>query len=209
MVIVGGIDESVRLPLGQGLPDGRMEIHLQAVLPLAENFLHGQGIAHEHVVRTLEQGAVQVDVGVGVQALEIQHGTLTGKLFLAHLKRSAVHPILVLHPLHLLFVQSEERVLQLSVVHQVLMHGAGNGGGKPLPFPHLGEFPSLVQCHPFRFLVLTGACLHLRTTEQHRETARQYHGSYLIHTCNCHLSFVSLSFHIRAESGSRQSFRVH
>ena len=175
MVIVGRIDESVRFPLGQGLLDGRMKIHLQTVLALAEHLLHGQGIAHEHVVRTLQQGAVQVDVCVSVQALEFEHRSPTGQLLLGHLERSLVHPVLLFHPLHLLLVQAEERVLQPAIVYQVLMNGARNGSRKPFPLACLGEFPSLVQGHRFRFLVLTGI-------QQHRETTCQYHGSYFIHT---------------------------
>ena len=175
MVIVGRIDESVRFPLGHGFLDGRMEIHLQAVLALAKHLLHGQGIAHEHIVRALQQGAVQVDVRIGVQALEFEHRPTSCQLFFRHLERGLVHPVLLFHPLHLLFVQAEERVHQLVIVYQVLMNGARYGGRQPLACSRLRESPLLVQRDALGFLVV-------RSVHHHRKTACQYHCSYFIHT---------------------------
>ena len=175
MVIVGRIHESVRFPLGHGLLDGRMEIHLQTVLALAKHLLHGQGIAHEHVVRALQQGAVQVDVRIGVQALEFEHRPTACQLFFRHLERGLVHPVLLFHPLHLLLVQAEERVHQLVIVYQVLMNGARYGGRQPLACSRLRESPLLVQRDALGFLVV-------RSVHHHRKTACQYHCSYFIHT---------------------------
>ena len=167
VVVVGRILESVGFPLWQAHLDRRMEIYLQAVFAFAEHILYREFIAHEHVVCTFQQRAVQVDVGISVQTFEVQQGCLAGQLLLGECKGGLVLPIFLFYPLHLLFVHAEERVDELVVVNQILVYGARYGSRQPLTLTYLGELPALVQADFLRFLVFCCVQQHRECCEHH------------------------------------------
>ena len=131
MVVAGRIFESVGSQLRKHLLHRRAKSYKQMVHTLAQHGLHLYLVSYKHIVRVQYQGSVQVYVGIRVESVHFQYGSITAELMFVHDKRCAIHPVFVFHPLHGFLVHAVKGIRYSVVVQQVLMYGAGHFGFAP------------------------------------------------------------------------------
>src|SRR5208283_2518726 len=85
----------------------------------------------EHIVGGEDELVVQIDFGIGVEALEDEIDVFAGKQIGRSLERGAIFPIGVLDPLELGFVVAVVGIGDQIVVKQVQVDAAGNLRGTP------------------------------------------------------------------------------
>lgn len=119
-----------------------VEQNLQALGPEATLFSHQHilsqlhPVRHEHVVRSQDFSAVELDRRESIEALEHKYGMgemrSEDMMLLRDLERRLVQPGLFADPLHGFFVLREERIRDDSIVHEVQMDlGGQRSAGLP------------------------------------------------------------------------------
>jgi hypothetical protein len=98
-----------------------LQFALQAGAPLAK-----------HVVGGENERVVEIDLGVGVEALEDQVDVFLSQQLGCCLDGAAVFPVGGLDPLQLGFVVAVVGIRNEFVAQQIEVHAAGNHGGVPL-----------------------------------------------------------------------------
>ena len=78
-----------------------------------------------------DEAVVEVHVGIRVESVHFQNGSVTAELLFVYDKRCAIHPVFVLHPLHGFLVHAVERIRYSVMVQQILVHGSGHLGVAP------------------------------------------------------------------------------
>ena len=115
---------------GGGL-DGRRENDVKLVRARLQERLHGDAPLAEHIVGGEDELVVQIDFGIGVEALEDKINILAAEQIGRRLEGGAIFPVGILNPLELGFVVAIVGIGDEVVVKQVKVDAAGNLRGTP------------------------------------------------------------------------------
>ena len=144
-----------------------MEIYLQTVFPFTKHFLYRQLIAYKHIICTLQQRTIQINICICIQTFKIQHSSLTLQLFFGQCKSCPILPILLLYPLYLFFIHPKERIDQFIIIHQILMYSSRYSSRQPLPLANLSKLPTFIQVDFLRSFIFCCVHKHWKNTEHH------------------------------------------
>jgi len=114
-----------------GSLDGRRKNNAKLVGARLQERLHGNAPLAEHIVGGEDEIVVQIDFGIGVEALENEINILAGEQIGRSLERGAIFPIGILDPLELGFVVAIVGIGNQLVVEQIQVDAAGNLRGTP------------------------------------------------------------------------------
>ena len=124
-----------------------MKIDRQHVAPVFEQTGHIGLPAAKHVIGLEDAGAVELDIGVGVKAIEAEFNMAASFQLGGQVKTVLINPVFLVHPLRSPLVEPKERVVEQMAGHEIGLHRAGHGGGMPVGKPGLTELPALGQAH--------------------------------------------------------------
>ena len=122
-----------------------MEVDLQCVLASAKVLLHINAPTAEHIVCRENLLVVEVDIGVGIQALQYKLDALFVEDVGIGGEGGDILPVLLIYPLNSALVKTEEWVFDNLVCHQVGMHNSWYGSVVPVCATRLLELPTVVQ----------------------------------------------------------------
>jgi hypothetical protein len=124
-----------------------MEQHTQLICPLAEDAIASDSPLAEHVVDSQEKRVVQKNVGVRVEAFEIELDPLPRQKGRVRVEREPVLPVLILDPLEVLLIVCVKWIRYQAPREEIGMDTAGNGGPAPCTIRNLPEVPALFEVH--------------------------------------------------------------
>ena len=134
-----------------GSLDGRRKDDVKLVCARFQERLHRDAPLAEHVVGGEDELVVQIDFGIGVEALEDEINIFAGKQISRGLERGAIFPVGILDPLELGFVVAIVGIGDQIVVKQVQVDATGNLRGTPNRIfrrgaaRELAEFPTGIE----------------------------------------------------------------
>ena len=145
-LVVGSLIEVRMLrPFRQIHLDGRMEIDTQHIIALFHQRLHTDAPAAEHIVSLQYLRLVQKNICIGVQSIKTQVDMILVKNSLVCTECHLIDPVLLVHPLHLAFVQPNIRIVDESLTQQVCMHHTRHLGRIAVRETSFAKYPSLMQ----------------------------------------------------------------
>src|SRR5208283_5352230 len=104
---------------------------MELVVARLQEGLHGDAPLAEHIVGGEDELVVQIDFGIGVEALEDEINVFAGEQIGRGLESGAIFPVGILDPLELGFVVAKVGIGNQIVVKQVQVDAAGNLRGTP------------------------------------------------------------------------------
>ena len=98
-----------------------IEINLQMILARLQDTLHIASPLTVHIVGTAQTLAIEVNVCIGIQALEDDFLIFCIQLCFCRSNISLIHPVFLIYPLHTTLIESIERIIDDVGTHQVEM----------------------------------------------------------------------------------------